>query len=361
MIFRTYGLAVLAALGFLFALHMVALGNKPQPFAPPVVTPATPPYEHFVAGAGIVEASSENIAVGTPLTGLVSAVLVQAGDPVRQGQPLFRLDDRELKARLAVSEGEAGLARARLARLKAEPRPEDLPALEARVRELAALQEDAERQLAFRNKAGAQQAYSLDELERFRASARTAKARYESAVADLARLKAGAWTQDVAVAEQELAVTLARVEAIRTDLERATVTSPLDGEVLQVKVHPGELAIAGAGSAPLLLLGATAPLHVRVDVDENDAWRIEPGGAAQATLRGNPAVRVDLSFVRFEPYVVPKRSLTGDSAERVDTRVLQVLYAFHREDLPILVGQQMDVFIRANSGTARPAGTSPGT
>ena len=44
---------------------------------------------------------------------------------------------------------------------------------------------------------------------------------------------------------------------------------------------------------------------------------------------------------------MPKRSLTGASTERVDTRVLQVIYRFHPDQLPIHVGQQMDVFIEA--------------
>jgi HlyD family secretion protein len=52
--------------------------------------------------------------------------------------------------------------------------------------------------------------------------------------------------------------------------------------------------------------------------------------------------------VRFEPYVVPKMSLTGDSTERVDTRVLQVIYSFERGNLPIYIGQQMDIYIDAS-------------
>ena len=64
-------------------------------------------------------------------------------------------------------------------------------------------------------------------------------------------------------------------------------------------------------------------------------------------MRGNPAISVALSFVRFEPYVLPKRSLTGDTAERVDTRVLQAIYAFAPSDFPAFVGQQVDVFIKA--------------
>ena len=66
-----------------------------------------------------------------------------------------------------------------------------------------------------------------------------------------------------------------------------------------------------------------------------------------ASIRGNPNLRTNLIFVRVEPYVVPKRSLTGDATERVDTRVLQVLYAFARTNLDVYVGQHMDAFIEA--------------
>ena len=47
--------------------------------------------------------------------------------------------------------------------------------------------------------------------------------------------------------------------------------------------------------------------------------------------------------------MLPKKSLTGDSTERVDTRVLQVIYRVDNEALPLFVGQQMDVFIEAPS------------
>ena len=92
-------------------------------------------------------------------------------------------------------------------------------------------------------------------------------------------------------------------------------------------------------------LGDTRTRQVRVDVDENDAWRARPGAPAQATLRGNAAIRFPLEWVRHEPYVVPKRSLTGESTERVDTRVLQIVYRFSPGDRTLFVGQQVDVFI----------------
>ena len=82
---------------------------------------------------------------------------------------------------------------------------------------------------------------------------------------------------------------------------------------------------------------------------ETETWRIRPGNAALARLRGNPEISAPLTFVRFEPYVLAKRSLTGDTTERVDMRVLQAIYEFAPSAFPAFVGQQVDVFIAAPS------------
>jgi HlyD family secretion protein len=159
--------------------------------------------------------------------------------------------------------------------------------------------------------------------------------------------KAGAWKPEVEIARAQVASAEAKLKATETEIERLTVRAPVSGEVMQVKIRLGEYAPAGVLQTPLMLLGSTDPLHVRVDVDENDAWRVRPGAPAFAYVRGNRDLKTPLKFVRIEPYVVPKRALTGDSTERVDTRVLQILYSFDRRVLPVYVGQQMDVFIEA--------------
>ena len=96
--------------------------------------------------------------------------------------------------------------------------------------------------------------------------------------------------------------------------------------MLQVNVRPGEFVGAPAGQA-LIVLGSVTQLHVRVDIDEYDIPRFITDAPARATLKGQPKDFFPLKFVRVEPYVVPKKSLTGDNTERVDTRVLQVIYA----------------------------------
>ena len=69
------------------------------------------------------------------------------------------------------------------------------------------------------------------------------------------------------------------------------------------------------------------------------------GAPAIAFIKGMRSDPIPLRFVRIEPYVTTKISLTGDSTERVDTRVLQVIYQFDQSKAPVYVGQQMDIFI----------------
>ena len=127
-----------------------------------------------------------------------------------------------------------------------------------------------------------------------------------------------------------------------TEIARSRVTAPVDGEILKLNVRAGEFAATGMTPEPPLLLGRLVPLHLRADVDEQNASRVEAPAKAVAAMRGNPSQQTTLEFVRFEPYVVPKRSLTGGNTERVDTRVLQVIYRFKPDGFPI---HQMDVFI----------------
>ncbi len=344
---RKYFLPMVAAFGVVFAIYVVILNNQPVPASQPVADPAEAPFPSYVSGAGMVEAASENIAIGTLVPGVVAEVFVKPGTLAKAGDPLFRIDDRDLRAELGVRQAALALARERLAKAEMAPRPEDIPPAEARVLEAKASLEDLTNQLSFYESITDKRAISQEELSRRRFAVRAAEARLRQAESQLALLKAGTWKPDLKIAEAEVASAEAQVKLIETDIERLTVRAPVDGQVLQIKIRVGEYAPAGVLQQPLVLLGNVDELHVRVDVDENDAWRIRPGTKAVAYVRGNRDLKTPLTFVRIEPFVIPKRSLTGDSVERVDTRVLQLVYSFDRHALPVYVGQQMDVFIEA--------------
>jgi len=303
---------IFPSLGIVAALWAVYAIVRTQPSRAqtnPPAPPAVSAYKDTVAAIGLVEASTENISVGTPLAGVVTRVFVTAGQSVRTGDPLFELDMRQLRAELSVRQQAVSVARARA------------QVAEARIADL-------QRQLEFAEQVKDKRAISAEELTRRRSAVETAKAELEQTRAE------------TLAAESQ-------VQAVKVDLHRSVVRAPLAAEVLQVKVRVGEFAPAAATAAPLILLGGSKPLHVRVDVDEHEAWRVREGAHAVGHVRGNAELKAPLRFVRFEPFVVPKRSLTGDSTERVDTRVLQVIYRVDRDDAALFVGQQLDVFIDA--------------
>lgn len=346
--FVRYIVTLIAVAGLAFAITRSFDSRRPAPMALPVADPASPPFESYVAGSGIVEASSRNIAVGTPVPGVVTSVEVEPGQSVRKGDPLFRLDARELTAELAIANAKVRAAEADLQRLRDLPRPEDVAPLVAKVAEAQAALDDAQSRLSMWESVNDPRAVARDELDRRRYAVSLAKAQVQAAEANLTAIKAGAWAPDLAIAQAAGDSAKAEVERVRTELDRLVVRSPVDGEVLQVNVRAGEFAVAGAAATPQVMVGAVDVLHIRVDVDENDAWRVKANAPARTFLRGNTSLSTPVTFVRFEPFVVPKRSLTGDSTERVDTRVLQVIYAFDRSALPVYVGQLMDVYIEAD-------------
>jgi HlyD family secretion protein len=344
-------LIAVGALGF--AIYHVVQASQVPPPKPPVVEPPRSPFGAGVSGTGVVEANTDasttaNIAVGSLVPGTVTKVHVKVGQTVKAGDPLWDLDDRQIKADLDFKRANLAAAQAQLARLEAMPRPEEVPPSEAKVREMKALvtqQDDLARraQRLFANKA-----IGEEELVTRLQSAATAREQLAAAEANLRLLKAGAWEADKAVARAAVEQQRAQVRQAEIELERLRCLAPADAQVLAVNVRLGEFVGASPGQT-LVVLGDTSRLHVRVDIDENDIPRFRPGAQAVARLRGDPTRTYPLEFVRVEPYVVPKRSLTGDNVERVDTRVLQAIYAAGKGTVPLYVGMQLDVFIGRES------------
>ncbi len=293
---RKYGLPLFALVGIgLGVMAVIASAQRPEtppiPFAPPI-----PPYVHFIAGSGLVEASSENINIGTSIPEIVTNVYVVAGDTVNKTDPLFKLDTRTYEAEL----GEAEAAR-----------------LQAIVD-----YENQKTELDLYNRLTDRRAISENEYNQIFFKAEEAKVRIIQAEA--------------------------KIETAKTFIDRSTIRAPLDGKVLQVAIREGEIAnLNPFNQIPLITFGPVCPYHIRVNIDEEDAWRYKNGAPATAFVRGNSSICFPLKFVRLEPLLVPKQALTGDASERVDTRVLQVIYQFECQELPVYVGQILDVYIEA--------------
>jgi HlyD family secretion protein len=305
-----FWLIVLAALaGAASAIRLVVNIRKEMPRMEPVGKPPSAPFASAIGARGIIESVDENIRIAPALAGLVAEVPVEVGKDVKKGDVLVRQDTREAEAMIAAQQAEIGSWKTQLR--EAEVALADKRDMWARMEKLIAgkVASDEEKQRAL---------FAAQQAE---AHVESMKAKIASAEALLARL----------VVQRDLLTTLA----------------PRDGRVLQVSTRPGEYADNRSGT-PIILLGQVDHFQLRADVDEDNASDVRENMAAVAFIKGRRDVEIPLKFVRIEPYILPKKSLTGESGERVDTRVLQIIYRFDKPDKSkaiLYVGQQMDVFL----------------
>ena len=312
-------LPVIALVALLLAAVFIVSGLPDRTLSETERDPPRAPEELAdaprVAGSGVVEPSSELIQIGSALSGLVTGLYVQPGDRVSQGQLLFAVDDRAARAGLREAEAAIGEARAAIA--------------EAQTARSTAL-----RQLDLYRGVDDPAAVSRSEVIR-------------------AEGEASAAGERLSLARARLEAAQARAASARTEIGRLSIRAPIAGEILAVNIRKGEYVstMGGGGSQPFIEMGQTQPLFVRIDIDEEQAARLKLGAPATVSPRGASDRQVQARFVRAEPLVVPKRSLTNSAAERVDVRVLQVLYALpdanSEEERLFRVGQQVDAYIPA--------------
>lgn len=352
---------LIAVLGLGMALYVVATAKQPIPSPPPAQPPSTNPFSAGVACLGIVEPATRMVAAAAPEPGRIVEVFVEVNQSVNEGDPLFRLDSVPIESELMRAEAARDAAAAEVARLESWPRAEDFPPVESEVAEARARLEDAEDRLGNMLKALERGAASDDEVTRQRFLTSILRSILANAEARLARMKAGSWSQDLAVARAALASREADIRAIRLRLDRLTVRAPMNGAILKRNIEPGEYVSGGAtpstdtqrSQAPIIL-GDLSTLHVRAQVDEEDMPVLRPGARAVARIRGPLKVEVPLTMLRIEPLAGPKRQISGASTELIDTRVVEVIY---RVEPPpgsprLYPGQVVDVFIDAGEGGA---------
>ena len=317
--FFRWGLPVLAVVSLATAGYFIATGKPAQQTVTAIQTPpvAPPGANGSVAGAGVVQPSSELVAISSPVSGVMKSVQVGVGDQVKRGQVLFVVDDRETQADVAARAASFAVSK------------QNVVTAEVEVAEKTAA-------LTLYEAIGDKRAMVEDELTKRRFAVKSSAARLAAARATSGQAQA-------------------QLDQARTALDLRTVRAPIDAAVLQVKIRAGEFAPATQLAEPLMTLGATGPLHVKIDIDEADIGRANLKGAASITARGMANQAIQARFVRVEPLVVPKRSLTNSASERVDTRVLQVVYQLPDNAAGFFVGQQVDAFVPAAAAGTAPA------
>jgi HlyD family secretion protein len=215
---------------------------------------------------------TNQVDVGSELSGILETVEVDFNERVKKGQVLARLDTSKLSAEALQARALLGVAEAALVEKKASVAEAD-----ADLRRLNAL-----------HKASGGRVPSPQELD--------------TAVATLARAKAS-----VASSEAQIDQARAKLDFDSTNLEKAEIRSPIDGVVLTRDVEPGQ-TIASSFQAPKLfqLAEDLAQMELEVDVDEADVGQVKEGQQATFTVDSYPSrtFPARITQLRYAPETV---------------------------------------------------------
>jgi len=331
-----------------------------KPALAPVFEPASNPYPSGIYAEGIVEsvqASGENVNVYPEVAGTVSQILVAEGQGVKKGTPLLLIDDSIQRATTEQQQSAAYAAHALLDELRAEPRKENIDIAEAQVIAAQASLKTAGDELAKQKAAYESDSRSIskDALDSAANAETVAAANLEIARKQRDLTKAGAWIFDIRNQERQTDALEKSFRASKALLSKYTLRSPADGVVLSINSVVGNYVSPQGGyesysqqMSPVLVLGTPqTSLHVRCYVDEILLPRLPSAREmkAQMSIRGSN-IKVPLAFVRVQPFVSPKIELSDERQERVDVRVLPVIFRFEKPtNLNLYPGELVDVYI----------------
>lgn len=301
----------------------------------------------LIGGNGVVEPAQRETRLAAQVSAIVQRVLVKEGQRVVAGEPLVQLADTVERAAQEAAEAELTAERANLARTLKGLRIEDREAVAAEAQAAKSRAELSAGVLVRTEQLAKSDAATPDELERARRQAQTDQANYKATDARLRGAEAGSRGEDVAFARAKVAAAEARAAQARATVERLVVRAPSDGEILQVKVREGEL-YSFQGSEPLLILGDTRKLRVRMDVDERDVARVGVGESAFVTADAYGARRFGGKVVEVGRRFGRKNVRTDDPIERNDTKILEVVIELDSNEL-LVPGQRVTSYVSARA------------
>jgi len=353
-------LFTLSAAGLVAACTVAYLSSVTQAPLPPAFSPATNPYPTGIYANGILESdqtSGENVNMYPEVPGTVKQIPVSEGQAVAKGTVLIVIDDSVQRATVEQLQSQEQAARALLDELQAQPRPETLAIAEAQVASALAAAKTSEDELAKQQAAYDRNPKSVSKESLDSAVNAVAVAAAGLAVARRQRdlTRAGAWVYDIRNQQRQVEALHKSYVSADALLSKYTLRAPVDGVVLAMKPAVGTFVSAQGsydaytqGMAPVVVL-ATKPtrLNVRCYVDEILVPRLPRPSAikAQMSIRGS-SIKIPLRYVRTQPLVSPKIELSDQRQERVDVRVLPIIFQFDApKDVTLYPGQLVDVYI----------------
>lgn len=353
-------LFLVSGCGLLLALVSAYIFSEQPKVLPPVFNPAANPYSNGVYTEGMIESEQSegsNINIYPEVPGPITQVLVKEGASVHKGDVLLTIDDSVQRATAEQERAQADAALAMLHELKAEPRPENLRVSVAQVENARASLKSAVDTLAKQERSYSidPRSVSRDTLDNMRNAEKVAETNLKVIERQYELTKAGAWVYDIQNQERQYIALSKAYAAADALLAKYAIRAPTDGVVLAVQTGVGSyVSTQGAydsyteGYDPLIVMATPQhQLQVRAYVDEILIHRLpDPSKIkAQMYIRGTDK-HVPLTYVRIQPFVSPKIELSDERLERVDVRVLPVIFRF---DNPpgsgLYPGQLVDVYV----------------
>jgi HlyD family secretion protein len=314
------------------------------------------PEGDWIGGLGLVEPAAPESRLAPAVPGRIAAILVEEGQFVTTGTVLVELESGPEQAALRAAEAEVTVAQAQLARARGGVRPEDLDALRTDAEAAQTRASSSAAVLTRLETAARGGGVTVDEVDRAR---RQADAERLSALTAVSRARAGqsGRREDVTVAQAQYESSVARREQARAALERLRIVAPIDGEVLEIHYRIGEYVQPG-GQEPLVVLGDTRTLRARIDVDERDVARVQPGARALIEVDAFADRRFEGRVVQIGRRMGRKNLRTDEPTERIDTKVLEVVVELGDDARSLLVGQRLMGYIAPGGAAAPAAGTA---
>ena len=303
----------------------------------------------LAAGPGRIEPESEDIQLGSELSGKLQKVEAEEGDGVRRGQVLAALENDDYRAAVRLAEAEVRIKEAALRKLLNGARPEERVAARAAVDEAAAVLENSRVELVRARRLFAAGATTNADLERAEWAARVSEAQHRQAFERESLIAARPREEDRVMAAAEVDLARARLAQAQAYYEKTLIRSPIDGTVLRRHHRAGESVSSSATrSDPVFTVGNQSTLRVRVEIDESDISRVALGQRAYASADAYAGRKFWGHVLRLGQQLGRKNVHTDEPTERVDTKVLEVLVELEAGTV-LPAGLRVDAFFVRDS------------
>lgn len=318
---------LLIALGvFLLTASLVVASKRSHETAAAAATRTANQAPLLIAGPGRVEPYSEDIKIGSELSGRLKSVNVEEGDAIHRGEVLAELENADYRAQVESARASVVARRAALRKVINGARHQERAEAWSSVGEAKAVMQNAQSELHRRQQLFSAGVVSREELDRYSREADVAKAKYDAAVQQHALVDDNAREEDRSLAEADVQLAQGQLAEAEARYQKTFIRSPIDGTVLRKHHRSGE-SVSNSSTVPdpVLTIGDRKTLRVRMDVDETDVSKVREGQRAYVTADAFGKQKFWGRVVRVGQQLGPKNVRTDEPTEKVDTKILETL------------------------------------